>query len=108
VRTRKGLTAKQQSLGSLSFATDAWTSPNHRAYVAFTVHLKQDGIPFSLLLDFVELPRSHSGINLAIAFAQVLKEFGITDKVSPFLYSKRLNKLTMETDFECNMRQRFQ
>ncbi|KAJ7309291.1 hypothetical protein DFH08DRAFT_719348, partial [Mycena albidolilacea] len=26
--------------GHLSFATDAWTSPNHRAFVAWTVHLQ--------------------------------------------------------------------
>jgi hypothetical protein len=35
-----------------------------------------------MLLDLVEVPRSHSGANLAEAFANVLKEFGIEDKVS--------------------------
>ncbi|KAF6744788.1 hypothetical protein DFP72DRAFT_757427, partial [Ephemerocybe angulata] len=54
--------------GSLHFATDCWTSPNHKAFVAFTVHLERDGVPFSMLLDFVELPKSHSGKNLAEAF----------------------------------------
>jgi hypothetical protein len=34
-----------------------------------------------MILDFVELPRSHSGVNLAEAFAQVLKDFGIEHKV---------------------------
>ncbi|KAF6744774.1 hypothetical protein DFP72DRAFT_783363, partial [Ephemerocybe angulata] len=43
--------------GSLHFATDCWTSPNHRAFAAFTVHLEQDGKPFILLLDVIELPR---------------------------------------------------
>jgi hypothetical protein len=65
----------------LSFATDAWTSPNHKAYVAITVHLEMDGEPLCLLLDIVEVPRSHSGINLAAAFSNVLDEFGIADKV---------------------------
>jgi hypothetical protein len=45
----------------LSFATDAWTSPNHKALVAITVHFKHEGIPISLLLDIVEVARSHSG-----------------------------------------------
>jgi hypothetical protein len=35
-----------------------------------------------MLLDLVEVAKSHTGVNLAIAFAQVLKEFGIEDKVN--------------------------
>ena len=38
-----------------NFATDAWTSPNHKAYVAFTVHFERDGYPISMLLDIVEV-----------------------------------------------------
>ena len=68
--------------GALSFATDAWTSPNHKALVAITVHFEHEGIPICLLLDIVEVARSHSGVNLAIAFADVLNDFGIADKVS--------------------------
>jgi len=65
----------------LSFATDAWTSPNHKAYVAITVHLEQNGEPLAMLLDLVEVPKSHTGYNLALAFVKVLKDFGISDKV---------------------------
>jgi hypothetical protein len=68
--------------GRLSFGTDGWTAPNHKAYVAITVHFMKEGIPYCLLLDIVELAKSHSGINLAQAFADVLKGFGIEDKVS--------------------------
>ncbi|KAF9060305.1 hypothetical protein BDP27DRAFT_1237027, partial [Rhodocollybia butyracea] len=32
-------------IGRLSFATDAWTSPNHRAMAAWTVHLQHKGSP---------------------------------------------------------------
>jgi hypothetical protein len=35
-----------------------------------------------MLLDLVEVAKSHSGVNLAEAFAKVLEEFGIKDKVS--------------------------
>ncbi|KAJ3513595.1 hypothetical protein NLJ89_g2859 [Agrocybe chaxingu] len=66
--------------GTLSFATDAWTSPNHKAFIALTIHLEHDGVPISLLLDLVEVAKSHSGVNLAVAFANVLEEFGISDK----------------------------
>jgi hypothetical protein len=68
--------------GSMSFGTDAWTSPNHKAYIAITVHFERNGAPVSMILDLVEVATSHSGVNLAIAFADVLAEFGITNKVS--------------------------
>ncbi|KAJ7811787.1 hypothetical protein B0H14DRAFT_2378101, partial [Mycena olivaceomarginata] len=42
--------------GRLSFATDAWTSPNHRAFVAWTVHLQHEGQPLVFLLDVFEVP----------------------------------------------------
>ena len=39
----------------MSFATDAWSSPNHHAFVAVTVHLEKDGVALCLLLDIVEV-----------------------------------------------------
>ena len=65
----------------MSFATDAWTSPNNHAYVAITVHFELKGIPIAMLLDLVEVAKSHSGINLTAAFAKILEDFGISDKV---------------------------
>jgi hypothetical protein len=35
-----------------------------------------------ILLDLVEVPESHSGLNLAVVFARVLNEFGISEKVN--------------------------
>jgi hypothetical protein len=62
--------------GRLSFATDAWTSPNSQAFIALTVHYEVQGTPTCLLLDDIELAKSHSGHNLAVAFAQVLENLG--------------------------------
>ena len=76
------LTYLQKHEGALSFATDAWTSPNHRAFVTVTVHFEIKGEPICLLLNIVEVAKSHSGVNLAAAFAHILNEFGISDKVS--------------------------
>ncbi len=67
--------------GALNFATDAWTSPNGRAFVAVTVHFEMGGVAQTLLLDIVECPRSHTGGHLADAFAKVLDDFGVSDKV---------------------------
>lgn len=35
-----------------------------------------------MILDLVEVACSHSGINLAAAFAKILEDFGISDKAS--------------------------
>jgi hypothetical protein len=71
----------QEHEGTLSFATDAWTSPNHKVFVAVTVHFENNGVPICMILDVVEVAISHSGINLATAFADILDEFGVSDKV---------------------------
>ncbi|EJF62536.1 hypothetical protein DICSQDRAFT_13360, partial [Dichomitus squalens LYAD-421 SS1] len=69
VATRKRLARMLQSYpGRLSFATDAWTSPNHHSFVAITIHLELRGKPLRMLLDLVELAKSHTGINLAVTF----------------------------------------
>ena len=68
--------------GHLNFVTDAWTFPNHKAFVVVTVHLEHDGQPISLLLDIIELSVSHSGDNLATVFAKILKDYRISEKVS--------------------------
>ena len=73
----------QEHEGDLNFATDAWTSPNHKAFVVVTVHFEIDGMPVRMLLDLVEVATSHSRVDLAAVFALVLDEFGISDKVSP-------------------------
>ena len=45
------------------------------------VHFEWHGKPFMMLLDLVEVTESHIGINLGIAFADILRKFGIQDKV---------------------------
>lgn len=72
---------RKEYTGRLSFATDAWTSPNHKALMAITVHLEEEGIAKVLLLDVVEVAESHTGLALAQAFKKVLDEFCITNKV---------------------------
>jgi hypothetical protein len=72
----------QEHNGALNFTTDMWTSPNHRAYVAVTIHFKKDGVPRCMILNIVEVAMLYSGINLAAAFTQILEEFSMSDKVS--------------------------
>ncbi|KAJ7193026.1 hypothetical protein B0H12DRAFT_1039476, partial [Mycena haematopus] len=42
--------------GRLSFGTDAWTSPNHRAFLAWVVHLQHEGELLSFPIDVYEVP----------------------------------------------------
>ena len=78
----------QEHKGKLNFATDAWMSPNHKAFVAITVHFEMDSKHMSMLLDMVEVATAHSGINLAVVFADILDEFGISKKVSNLYVTK--------------------
>jgi len=45
-----------------------------------TVHFEHAGEPFSML-DLVEAAHSHTSLNLGAAFLNVLKNFGIKEKV---------------------------
>ncbi|KIM61366.1 hypothetical protein SCLCIDRAFT_122127 [Scleroderma citrinum Foug A] len=47
----------QEYNGKLNFTTDAWTVPNHHAFIAFCVHLEHNGTPLTMPLDIVEVPK---------------------------------------------------
>ena len=47
--------------------------------MAITIHFEHQGEPMSLLLDIVEVAKTHTGVNLAAAFAKILDDFGISD-----------------------------
>jgi hypothetical protein len=82
VRIKDDSLAGQDYDGLLSFVMDAWTLPNHKTYIAVTVHFEEKGVLVSMLLDLVDVAKSHSGLNLTAAFATILQDFGIGDKVS--------------------------
>jgi hypothetical protein len=63
----------------------------------------QDGAPISMLLDLVQVAKSHTGLTLAAVFAKILEDFGIADKVSKtqFLYFSATH---MKSDLEYHLR----
>ncbi|OBZ79481.1 putative AC9 transposase [Grifola frondosa] len=82
VRARSRIAKMLQTYeGQLSYGTDAWTAPNHRPFVGFTVHLERAGQPFGFPLDIVEVASSHSGEGLAKVFKKTLQEFGVEEKM---------------------------
>jgi hypothetical protein len=68
------------------------------------VHLKCEGKLFTMLLDLVEVAKSHTGVNLGIAFSTVLKNFGIQDKVR---ISKIFKRRSLTSATPCNMCSRY-
>jgi hypothetical protein len=106
VNVRKHIAKMLQSHeGDLNFATDTWTSPNHKAFVAVTVHFEINGVPMTMLLDLKEVATSHSGLNLAAAFAQIVDEFGISAKVSKCTVRSIIYTHRIHIGFGDNMRQ---
>ncbi|KAJ7598262.1 hypothetical protein C8J56DRAFT_708256, partial [Mycena floridula] len=47
----------QEYPGKISFTSDAWTSPNHRAFVAWTAHFQHQGKLVSFMIDIYEVPQ---------------------------------------------------
>ncbi|KAF8523881.1 hypothetical protein BU17DRAFT_43399, partial [Hysterangium stoloniferum] len=53
-----GLTIMYQGYeGKISFTTDAWMSPNHKAFVVFSVHFEHNGVLLSMPLYIIEVVR---------------------------------------------------
>ncbi|KIY44609.1 hypothetical protein FISHEDRAFT_16944, partial [Fistulina hepatica ATCC 64428] len=47
----------QDHKGALSFVTDMWTSPNHKAYMGNTVTFEHNGSLITLVLDVIEVAK---------------------------------------------------
>jgi hypothetical protein len=52
-RARALLTYAQEHNGTLSFTTDTWSLPNHKSFIAVTVHFETNGMPVLFLLDIL-------------------------------------------------------
>ncbi|EEB92003.1 hypothetical protein MPER_09550, partial [Moniliophthora perniciosa FA553] len=96
-------TAYNEHPGQINIATDAWTSPNHRAFCAFTAHLWHEGQLLCFLLDIVEVPESHTGQNLAHVFHAIVQSYGIEDKVLGFTGDNATSNDTQTDHLDVNL-----
>ena len=71
--------------GALAFTINMWTSPNHCSFIALCMHFEHNDEPLSMVLDVIELTKSHTGTHLAQAFTEVLDDFGISTKVRTWI-----------------------
>ncbi len=76
----------KNSVGRVSFTSDIWSAVNLQSYMAVTAHyimrlpngrlvLRSD------LVAFRALDQSHTGVNIAAVFLQLVKEIGCIKKV---------------------------
>ena len=63
------------------------------------LHFEHNGELMCLLLNIVEVAKSHSGTNLAAAFVEILADFGISDKVSARSFKWKYRLTTLHTRF---------
>lgn len=56
-RTRKRIARMLQECNRVNFQMDAWTSPNHKAYLGITVTFEREGTITTLVLDLVEVAK---------------------------------------------------
>jgi len=54
---RKELTNYQEYNGLINLITDCWTMPNHITYMALIGQFEVKGVPISIVLDAIELPK---------------------------------------------------
>lgn len=68
-----------------------------------SVQIKHEGVPLCMLLDLVEVPKSHTGANLATVFAEVLEAFGIQEKVRYYFKILKEAPLTSMNRFSASL-----
>src|SRR5258708_3547616 len=56
LETSSALISIKEYEGTLNYATNCWTSPNHQVYMGITIHFLYNRNPISILLDLVEVP----------------------------------------------------
>ncbi|CAB5351658.1 unnamed protein product [Rhizophagus irregularis] len=91
----------QNTPGKISFALDAWTSPNVIGFLGITGHyIDADWNIKDILVDFVNLSGSHSGENMANMFVTCLKEKKILTKILAIAADNAANNNTFLKSLE--------
>lgn len=89
---------------SFSICTDVWTSKNQIPFLGVTIHfINSNWQKVTLLIGFVYLDGSHSGVNLASEIAILLRGYGILNRLISITTDNASsnNTLTAAMDTEC-------
>jgi hypothetical protein len=68
--------------GKIAFTTDIWTSPSTKSFLSLTAHFIDNEWELqSVIIDFIQIYGSHTGINIKNTFISGLENLSIIDKV---------------------------
>ncbi|KDQ05969.1 hypothetical protein BOTBODRAFT_94603, partial [Botryobasidium botryosum FD-172 SS1] len=59
------LTPTKTVKGKLHIGVDGWSSPNTISFLGVTLHFHHEGAMRRLILDFLPMTKSHTGVELA-------------------------------------------
>ena len=71
-----------EAKGRFSFTTDLWTSPAGDPFICVKAHwMDGEWNVMHITIDFSKMEGSHTGVNIFAKFHDVLREWGLTDKL---------------------------
>ncbi len=80
--TKEKAMAEIKQTSAVSLTTDMWTSVNMDAYLGVTCHYVSDSLDLvTVLLGVQYFPLTHTAANIADTIANLMTEWGITEKV---------------------------
>jgi hypothetical protein len=80
-------TVLQKLDNKISFTTDIWTSASMKSFLSITAHfIDSEWQLQNIIVDFVQIFGSHTGINIKNSFVSGLENLSIQKKVNLFFY----------------------
>jgi hypothetical protein len=80
-------TVLQELHSKISFTTDIWTSASMKSFLSITAHfIDSEWQLQNIIVDFVQIFGSHTGINIKNSFVLGLENLSIQTKVTYFLF----------------------
>nr|VWO98345.1 PPM-type phosphatase domain-containing protein [Ganoderma boninense] len=67
--------------GKIHLCVDGWTSPNVMNFLGVTAHWQEAGVMRHVILDFIRLTKSHTGVYLSCKLLECMRKWGIKYKV---------------------------
>jgi hypothetical protein len=98
----------QDAPGRVSFTTDIWTDFALHPFMSITAHfIKDSKSKLTLearLICFKYMPGSHDGASLGKAFVEILRKYGLTEKVGQITSDNASNNHSMTKEIEAILR----
>ena len=94
-----------ERINKVSIALDAWSSPNHKSFLAVIAYYITDNYQYEFaLIGFEEIHGRHTGENLAKLLYEILKEYNLERILFAITTDNAGNNYTMTTDLQFELR----